>query len=76
MLLEAIKYKDGQLEILDQLKLPFETCYMRIDTIQDGWQAIFDMKVNRISVCTVWKSDYIKKCLRLEEPQLLLFVAF
>lgn len=56
MLLEAIKYKDGQLEILDQLKLPFETCYMRIDTIQDGWQAIFDMKVRgapAIAICGV-----------------------
>lgn len=53
MLLEAIRYKDRQLEILDQLKLPFETVYTKIECIQDGWHAIFDMKVRGIVIKTV-----------------------
>jgi methylthioribose-1-phosphate isomerase len=46
MSLEAIKFKNGRLEILDQLKLPFITEYITIDTIQDGWVAINEMKVS------------------------------
>jgi methylthioribose-1-phosphate isomerase len=45
MSLEAIKFKNGKLEILDQLKLPFITEYIPIETIQDGWIAINEMKV-------------------------------
>lgn len=45
MTLEAIKFKNGKLEILDQLQLPFTTCYIPIDTIQDAWIAINEMKV-------------------------------
>ncbi len=46
MSLEAIKYKDGKLELLDQLKLPHETIYLNIETLQDGWKAINEMNVN------------------------------
>lgn len=42
--LEAIKYKDGQLEILDQLALPHETIFEKAETIQDGHAAIKTMK--------------------------------
>jgi methylthioribose-1-phosphate isomerase len=45
MLLEAIRFNNRQLEILDQLKLPFETVYLQIQNVKDGWEAIFDMKV-------------------------------
>ena len=45
MSLEAIKFKNGKLEILDQLKLPFITEYIPIETVQDGWVAINEMKV-------------------------------
>lgn len=45
MSLEAIIFKNGQLELLDQLKLPFTTSYINIETIQDGWSAIHEMKV-------------------------------
>ena len=48
MSLEAIKYKNGKLELLDQLKLPFESIYIKIDTIQDGWKAINEMRVRGI----------------------------
>ena len=50
MSLEAIKYKNGKLEILDQLKLPFESVYINIDTIQDGWRSIHEMRV-RGKIC-------------------------
>jgi methylthioribose-1-phosphate isomerase len=43
--LEAIKFNNGSLEILDQLKLPFQTDYLKVETIQDGWLAINEMKV-------------------------------
>ncbi|ORY95326.1 methylthioribose-1-phosphate isomerase-like protein [Syncephalastrum racemosum] len=42
--LEAIKYKDGQLEILNQLALPHETIFEKAETIQDGHAAIKTMK--------------------------------
>lgn len=45
MTLEAIKYNNGKLELLDQLKLPFESVYLNIETIQDGWNAIHKMNV-------------------------------
>ena len=48
MSLEAIKFKNGRLDILDQLKLPFETTYITLETIQDGWDAISEMKVRGI----------------------------
>ena len=37
MTLEAIKYKNGNLEILDQLLLPFETKFIDIKNTGDGW---------------------------------------
>lgn len=43
--LEAIKYTDGKLELLDQLRLPHETIYLKIENIQDGWDAINKMNV-------------------------------
>ena len=46
--LEAIRFVDGKLEILDQLKLPFTTEYIQIETIKDGWEAINQMKVRSL----------------------------
>jgi len=45
--LEAIKYNknSGELDILDQLKLPHETVYLKIENIKDGWRAINSMQV-------------------------------
>ncbi|KAH8145553.1 uncharacterized protein LAJ45_10353 [Morchella importuna] len=43
--LEAIKYKRGDLQILDQLKLPHESIYVVIRDSKDGFQAIKDMVV-------------------------------
>jgi methylthioribose-1-phosphate isomerase len=44
-MLQAIKFNKGNLEILDQLQLPFVEEYIPIRTTEDGWHAIKDMKV-------------------------------
>ena len=43
--LEAIKYGNGKLTILNQLLLPHETVYIEINNIQDAAEAIATMKV-------------------------------
>uniref|UniRef100_A0AAG5CUP1 Methylthioribose-1-phosphate isomerase n=1 Tax=Anopheles atroparvus TaxID=41427 RepID=A0AAG5CUP1_ANOAO len=45
MTLEAIKYKAGRLQILDQLLLPAESTYIPIAGVKDGWNAIHKMQV-------------------------------
>ncbi|KAL2833661.1 hypothetical protein BJY01DRAFT_90495 [Aspergillus pseudoustus] len=45
MVLEAIRYNDGKLSIIDQLQLPFVEHYFEIQTSEDGWQAIKKMQV-------------------------------
>jgi methylthioribose-1-phosphate isomerase len=46
MSLEAIVYKDGKLEILDQLLIPAESKYMKILTLKAAFNAIKDMNVS------------------------------
>ncbi|KAL2919697.1 S-methyl-5-thioribose-1-phosphate isomerase [Polyrhizophydium stewartii] len=43
--LEAIKYRRGHLEVLDQLLLPFETVYEVVRGVDDGHMVIRTMKV-------------------------------
>ncbi|KAI4120094.1 MAG: hypothetical protein LQ345_000050 [Seirophora villosa] len=45
MVLEAIKYSRGHLEILDQLRLPHEEVYNEIKHSKDAWHAIKRMQV-------------------------------
>lgn len=45
MPLESIRYKNGQLEILDQLLLPSEYKYIDVKGVEDGWQVIHKMQV-------------------------------
>lgn len=45
MTLEAIKYENDTLEILDQLLLPGEHKYIPISSVEDGWKAIKLMQV-------------------------------
>ena len=47
MTLEAIRYKDGKLEILDQLLLPHETKFIPVKNTQDGWTVIKTMQVKK-----------------------------
>lgn len=42
--LEAIKYSNGELYVLDQLQLPHLTHFDKVTTIQDGHAAIKEMK--------------------------------
>ncbi|KAJ5736661.1 Methylthioribose-1-phosphate isomerase [Penicillium malachiteum] len=44
-MLQAIRYNQGTLEILDQLQLPFVEKFIPIQSTEDGWHAIKDMKV-------------------------------
>ena len=45
MALEAIKYNEGRLEILNQLLLPAQSVYEHITSVQEAWEAIRSMKV-------------------------------
>ncbi|XP_075231127.1 methylthioribose-1-phosphate isomerase [Lycorma delicatula] len=45
MTLEAIKYHNGKLQILDQLLLPTKLQYLAIEGVEDGWKAINTMQV-------------------------------
>lgn len=45
MVLEAIKYRRGKLEILDQLKLPHQEVYLDVTSPEEAWQAIKSMQV-------------------------------
>ncbi|KAG6457496.1 methylthioribose-1-phosphate isomerase [Manduca sexta] len=45
MSLESIKYKRGNLEILDQLLLPLQTRYVKVRGVEDGWKVINKMQV-------------------------------
>lgn len=44
-MLEAIKYGDGNLAILDQLQLPYKEEYTTLRTTEDAWLAIREMRV-------------------------------
>ena len=44
MVLEAIRYKEGSLKILNQLKLPHQEEYDELRNAEDGWHAIRDMR--------------------------------
>ncbi|KAL0882215.1 hypothetical protein ABMA27_000757 [Loxostege sticticalis] len=45
MSLESIRYKRGNLEILDQLLLPLQTRYVKVQGVEDGWKVINKMQV-------------------------------
>ena len=45
MVLEAIKYRKGSLEVLDQLQLPHQIHYDEVTTSEGGWRAIREMRV-------------------------------
>lgn len=45
MSLESVKYERGKLEILDQLLLPLQTRYIKVQGVEDGWRVINKMQV-------------------------------
>lgn len=44
-MLQAIKYSDGNLAVLDQLQLPHVEQYVTIRTTEEAWHAIREMRV-------------------------------
>jgi hypothetical protein len=48
MTLQSIKWKNGKLEILDQLLLPAQLKYIEVTGVNDGWSAIHKMQVSNI----------------------------
>lgn len=48
MTLEAIRYRAGSLQILNQLLLPHHTVYDDLRSVQDAYEAIKSMKVRRV----------------------------
>ncbi len=67
MVLQAIRYQRGKLEILDQLKLPHQEIYLEITSPEDAWNAIKLMQVRgapaiaivAILSLAVWGANYI-----------------
>jgi len=45
MVLEAIRYSRGSLQLLEQRLLPLQTEWVEIKNVEDGWNAIKDMTV-------------------------------
>ncbi|MEQ2237905.1 hypothetical protein ILYODFUR_027962 [Ilyodon furcidens] len=53
MTLEAIRYRSGSLQILNQLLLPHQTVYEDIRSVQNAYEAIKSMKVGSVGLCLV-----------------------
>ena len=62
MVLQAIKYSRGSLQILDQLKLPYEEIYRDIRTVQDAWEAIHSMQVRGAPAIAIVAALSIAAC--------------
>ena len=60
MSLEAIKYNEGRLEILNQLLLPAQSVYEHVTSVEQAWEAIRKMKVKAtVSSASVHGSDLV-----------------
>ena len=53
MILQAIRYERGKLEILDQLRLPHDEVYITIKSPQYGWDAIKTMQVRGVPAIAI-----------------------
>ena len=63
MVLQAIKYSRGKLEILDQLRLPHQEVFINIQTVQDAWDAIHSMQVRGAPAIAIVAALSIAVCL-------------
>lgn len=63
MVLQAIKYSRGSLQILDQLRLPHEEAYINIRVIQDAWDAIHNMQVRGAPAIAIVAALSVAVCL-------------
>lgn len=80
MVLQAIRYKRGKLEILDQLKLPYEETFLDLKGPEDAWKSIKSMQVRgapAIAIVAalslaVWSSEHLLedyKCHSSHSPE-------
>ena len=69
MVLQAIKYTRGKLEILDQLRLPHEEVFVNIQTVQDAWDAIHSMQVRGAPAIAIVAALSIAVCLSKSNEQ-------
>lgn len=53
MVLQAIIYVRGALQILDQLELPHREIYQAVSNVEDGWHAIREMRVRGAPVIAI-----------------------
>ena len=63
MVLQAIKYSRGKLEILDQLRLPHQEVLIDIRTVQDAWDAIHSMQVRGAPAIAIVAALSVAVCL-------------
>ena len=63
MVLQAIKYRRGKLEILDQLRLPHEEVFIDIETVLDAWNAIHSMQVRGAPAIAIVAALSVAVCL-------------
>lgn len=68
--LVPLKYKQGKLEVLNQLLLPQQEEWEEIESLEDGWQAIRQMKVIFASIFIVTKTTRTLQS-RLSSEQIL-----
>lgn len=73
MALEAIRYDGKSLAILNQLLLPLQSVYERLQTVEDAWSAIRSMKV--ASLAQVTETDHVDFNLQVILPCLDMEVA-
>lgn len=63
MVLQAIKYSRGNLQVLDQLRLPHEEVYIDILVVQDAWDAIHKMQVRGAPAIAIVAALGVAVCL-------------
>ncbi len=63
MVLQAIKYCRGSLQILDQIRLPHEEVYIDISTVRDAWDAIHNMQVRGAPAIAIVAALSVAVCL-------------
>ncbi|KAL0271781.1 UNVERIFIED_CONTAM: hypothetical protein PYX00_008774 [Menopon gallinae] len=67
MSLQAIKYENGTLEILDQLLLPAQSKYVTVKGVEDGWKVINAMQVRGAPAIAI--VGCLSLCVELEKEE-------
>ncbi|CAB1344338.1 unnamed protein product [Coregonus sp. 'balchen'] len=75
MTLEAIRYRAGSLQILNQLLLPHETVFDEVRTVQDGYEAIKSMKARNITLSVFYPSRFLSTLTPCHLPRVAMLTA-